>query len=93
MSESLTELKQLICGDNFCDNRSGWQKFADNFITTNAAIPGIVAPWGSGLLTGNLFASYMDSITLFQWAFNYHFSGVVMGGAMFSSLELELLPE
>ncbi|MGE5343860.1 MAG: RHS repeat-associated core domain-containing protein [Candidatus Omnitrophota bacterium] len=90
MSESFTELKQLICGDNFCDNRSGWQKFADNFILTNLAIPGMFAPAGIDIFTAKSLTQLTESITFWNWV-RSGFQGFVLGGASFTALETGII--
>jgi RHS repeat-associated protein len=75
--------------------KSTWyQRFKNDFYTTNAALPGIAAPSifpgvGLGLVTSRATASAMNSMTVFQWA-QEGFQGARVGAATYSVSETAL---
>ncbi len=93
----LTNLYEYVGGDpiNRVDPsglkcRSFWSAFADNFMLTNQVVPGALAPWGMGLLTGAAVAQFMNGITLFQWVVS-GFAGATYGAATFTVVETAVI--
>ena len=62
----------------------------ENFKTTNATIPGILAPPGLGIITGGATADAYGTTTLLSWA-SSGFRGATLSGASFTGLETGIL--
>jgi len=66
--------------------RSYWQRVGDNFILTNKAIPGLLAPMGLGLLTTGPIAQAIGGMGPLAWAWS-GFGGATLGGVSWTALE------
>jgi RHS repeat-associated protein len=73
-----------------CCRKPFWERVGQNFGTTNQIIPGLLAPWGLGMLTSGSMASAVGGITLGSWALG-GFGSASLGGVTFTALETGII--
>jgi RHS repeat-associated protein len=66
--------------------RTYWERVWDNFVLTNKTIPGMLAPFGLGVLTTGPIAQAIGGIGPLAWAWS-GFGGATLGGVSFTALE------
>ena len=71
-------------------NYSYTHEVVDNFKLSNQALPGLLAPTGTGLLTAGRTAAATDGITLGRWALG-GFRGYSVGAATFTGAEAGII--
>jgi RHS repeat-associated protein len=67
-----------------------WERWKYNFIRTNKAVPGLLAPPGLGFITGKALSKGLETPSLWQWI-KCGFRGVPAAGVEWTSFETFLL--
>jgi hypothetical protein len=67
-----------------------WERWWENVVTTNKALPGALAPWGMSVLTGGRVAEALETPTLWRWMLG-GFKGAPAAGVGWTGVETGVL--